>query len=176
MSLSWSHSVLFVQDEQQMLDFYTRVLGFNVSDRGPISDGREIIFLSQQPDEHHQVGFMLGRAGSGVSNSIAHLAFRVGSITELRDMIAKLEAEHVNFRPTSHGNTWSVYFQDPELNGIEILCDTPWHVQQPQGQLWDTTLDDEALTVWTKETFKAAEDFRPREEYIERRRKALASA
>jgi catechol 2,3-dioxygenase len=175
MALSWSHSVLFVQDEQKMLDFYTRVLGFHVTDRGPITDGREIIFMSQQPDEHHQVGFMLGRSDSGASNSVAHLAFRVGELTELRDMIGKLEAEDLSFRPTSHGNTWSVYFQDPEMNGVEILCNTPWHVQQPQGKVWDIKMDDDALAAWTKETFQAAEDFRPQAEYVERRRKALAA-
>ena len=34
-------------------------------------------------------------------------------------------------RPICHGNAWSVYFQDPEGNQIEMFCDTPWYVPQP---------------------------------------------
>ncbi len=35
--------------------------------------------------------------------------------------------------PICHGNAWSVYFQDPEGNRIEMFCDTPWYVPQPLG-------------------------------------------
>ncbi len=174
MALSWSHTVIIVKDEQTMLDFYTRVLGFQVTDRGPIADDRSIIFLSQQPDEHHQVGFLLGRAEAGPSNSVAHLAFRTDDMAELRARIAKLEAEGVAYRPTSHGNTWSVYFQDPEMNGIEIFCATPWHVRQPQGEVWNTRLSDAELRDWTEATFKSEPEFSRQEDYIARRRKELA--
>ena len=41
--------------------------------------------------------------------------------------------------------TLSIYFNDPERNGIEVFWDTPWHVAQPQGKVWDTELDEAAL-------------------------------
>ena len=33
----------------------------------------------------------------------------------------------------SHGNTLSIYFNDPEGNGLEVFWDTPWHVAQPKA-------------------------------------------
>lgn len=38
MPLTWSHAVLQVRDLDTMLDYYTKVLGFAVSDRGPLGD------------------------------------------------------------------------------------------------------------------------------------------
>ncbi len=175
MALSWSHSVIYVHDVDRMLDFYNRVLGFQVTDRGPVRD-TEIVFMSQQADEHHQIGLMPGRAEVAPSNSVAHLAFRVENLDELRRTIEKLEDENVTLRPTSHGNTWSVYFQDPEQNGVEIFCDTPWHVGQPQGQAWDMTLDDKDLLAWTEAKFKSEPGFGPRADYVARRRQELADS
>ena len=48
--LSWSHAVLYVQTLQPMLQFYSEVLGFLITDRGPLAEGApEIVFLSQDP-------------------------------------------------------------------------------------------------------------------------------
>ena len=33
--------------------------------------------------------------------------------------------------PVSHGNAWSLYFTDPEGNGLECFVDSPFHVAQP---------------------------------------------
>ena len=175
MSLAWSHAVLHIRDETAMLDFYTRVLGFQLTDEGPISDGRRIIFLSQSAQEHHQIAMIPGREDTGPSNSLAHLAFRAGELAELRAVISRLQNEELALRPTSHGNTWSIYFQDPEQNGIEIFCDTPWQVKQPAGVTWDMTLDDEALLDWTHETFRNSDRFSSQEDFIARRKLELES-
>lgn len=175
MALSWSHVVLNVKDKKRMLDFYTRVLGFQVTDQGEVAErGFEIIFLSQDAAEHHQIAFIPGRKDDGASNSTAHMAFRTGSLGELRRTIASLKGEGVGMRPTSHGNTWSIYFQDPEKNGVEIFADTPWHVQQPQGVEWDLDLDDEALLAWTEARFKDEPGFAPKAAFVSRREKELA--
>jgi catechol-2,3-dioxygenase len=92
---------------------------------------------------------------------------------ELRGLIAGVEGEDITYRPTSHGNTWSIYFQDPEKNGVEIFCDTPWQVQQPQGAIWDTKMDDAALEAWTLERFKDEPGFMKKADYAARRRKEL---
>jgi catechol-2,3-dioxygenase len=60
-----------------------------------------------------------------------------------------------------------VYFKDPEGNGVEIFCDSPFHVQQPQVQEWDPQMDIEPLTSWTKETFESENEFGPIEEFYE---------
>jgi len=175
MKLSWSHFVLYVRDEQRMLDFYTRVLGFQVTDRGRIAGrGSDIVFLSQDPAEHHQIALVPTREDDGPSNSLAHIAFRVESIKDLRTMIACLKGDGAAMRPITHGNTWSVYFQDPEQNGIEIFCNSPWHVQQPQAEPWDMSLDDEALLAWTEQRFRDEPGFGPRTDYLAKREKQLA--
>ena len=175
MAMTWSHVVLYVKDTNKMLDFYTRVLGFQVTDRGHIGGGpNEIIFLSQHPSEHHQVGMVPIRDDDGPSNSVAHIAFRVENMAELRGKITALQGDGVSMRPTTHGNTWSIYIQDPEQNGIEMLCDTPWHVTQPAGKLWDINADDATLMAWTKEAFMDEPGFEAKEAFHSRLADTLA--
>jgi catechol 2,3-dioxygenase len=177
LALTWSHAVLYVRDVERMLDFYTRVLNFEITDRGPLRGGpAEIIFLSQSPVEHHQVAFVPTSNDPGTASPLVHVAFRAEGLGDLRSVIGALDNDAVTLRPISHGNTWSVYFQDPEDNGIEIFCETPWHVQQPAGETWDLGLSDDALREWTEDTFQDAAEFGPIDEFYARRAKALASA
>ena len=57
MALSWSHTVLLVRDREKMLDFYTRVLGFDITDQGPIPFWpRDHFSQPKSGREHHQIG------------------------------------------------------------------------------------------------------------------------
>lgn len=168
MPLTLSHTALQVRDMDLMVDYYTKALGFAVSDRGLLgADGSEIVFLSQDPGEHHQLAFIAtsqAPTGTGVLN---HMAFRIESIGELRGFMDRIASDGRG-RPAqaiTHGNTWSAYFADPEGNGIEVFCDTPWHMQQPQGQTWDSTLDDLALHRVTFEAFRSQPGFGPGDAY-----------
>jgi catechol 2,3-dioxygenase len=75
--------------------------------------------------------------------------------------------------PLTHGNAWSIYFRDPEGNGVEVFCDTPWHVRQPQARSWDPSLSEEDLLAWTKEEFGADPEFGPIEDFYAARAKHL---
>ena len=140
--LSWSHAVLYVQTLQPMLQFYSEVLGFLITDRGPLAEGApEIVFLSQDPSEHHQLAMVATRQDTKPSNSVNHFAFRVAGFKTLQGFHETLKAvSGITVNPFSHGNTLSLYFNDPEGNGIEIFWETPWHVAQPQGKPWDPNL------------------------------------
>ncbi len=175
MKLSWSHAVLYVQNKEVMLDFYTNVLGFQVTDRGEIGDGGpEIIFMSQDPDEHHQIGMIDTRKEDGPSNSVAHVAFRVGAFEDVRNLNHTLEkVDGINIMPLSHGNTLSIYFNDPEGNGIEVFWDTPWHVSQPQGKPWDVSMNEQQALEWVKAAFQDESNFGPRQDYHDKRRAEL---
>lgn len=165
MKLKWSHAVLNVKDEKKILDFYTGIMGFTVSDRGPLGENApEIIFMSQDPDEHHQLAIALLRKDEGPSNSLNHLAFRVESFDDIKTLKNNLEAASVDILPLSHGNTLSLYFNDPEGNGLEVFWDTPWHVAQPAGIVWDTSLDEQQALAWVEETFGDEPTFRKRED------------
>ena len=167
MKLSWSHAVMYVKDKDMMLDFYTRVLGFEVTDRGPIGEGGlEIIFMSQDADEHHQLAMIDTRKDEALSNSVNHFAFRVSTFQEVKDLHAVLEPmDEIRINPMSHGNTLSIYFNDPESNGIEVFWDTPWHVAQPQGEGWDASMDEAEALAWVEATFKEASGFGPKADY-----------
>jgi len=176
MQLRWSHAVVFVRDLDAMLDFYTGVLGFEVSDRGPLAPGApEVVFMSQVETDHHQLAFAPVRQGEEPPNSVDHFAFRVESLADVREMLERLEKDGRATRidPMTHGNAWSVYFKDPEGNGIEIFCDTPWHVAQPQAKRWDPALSDDELSVWTQAEFGSEPEFGPIDAYYAERARKL---
>ena len=95
MNLAWSHAVLYVRDMERMLAYYKDVLGFAVTDRGPLGDERspEIVFLSQDPDEHHQLAMIAVRKAEGPSNSVNHFAFRTDSFDRAEDAVCETERE-----------------------------------------------------------------------------------
>lgn len=166
MNLQWSHAVLNVRDLDSMLNFYTGVLGFTVSDRGPLGpNAPEIVFMSNDPGEHHQVAMVPMRDGETAGNPLNHLAFRVESFDDVKTLHDQLTAlDGMEILPLSHGNTLSLYFNDPEGNGLEVFWDTPWHVDQPQGKVWDTNLDREAALSWVEENFSEEPSFKRQEE------------
>ncbi len=98
------------------------------------------------------------------------------SLADVREMLERLEkdgrATHVD--PVTHGNAWSVYFKDPEGNGIEIFCDTPWHVAQPQLKRWDPAMSDEELSAWTQAEFSQEAEFGPIDAFYQERERRLA--
>src|SRR5260221_11539516 len=135
-----SHVGLYVTDVPKMIAFYTKVLGFVDSDGAP--DGR-IPFLSRNPSDHHQVVLVRGRATDLETPMVQQVSFNVETLANVQRAYRKVtEAGCQGIRPISHGNAWSVYFQDPEGNQIEMFCDTPEHVPQRTGykiELYKTT-------------------------------------
>ena len=179
MQLTWSHMVMYVYNLDDMLDFYTRILGFEVTDRGEVAGpgSPELIFMGQVATDHHQFAMLPIRESVEASNSVNHVAFRVAGIGDVREMIQRLETDGraTDRNPLCHGNAWSIYFQDPENNGIEVFCDTPFHVRQPQGKAWDPAWSDEELLAWTEREFSDQPEFGPIDEYYARRAKELAN-
>ncbi len=165
MQLRWSHAVMYVRDLPAMLDFYTELLGFEVADRGPAGPpgGPEILFLSQVETDHHQLAMVNIRRDEDRPNSVDHFAFRTGSLSDVKQLAARLgeDGRASELRPISHGNAWSIYFRDPEGNGIEVFCDSPFHVAQPQLTTWDLAMSEEELLAKTIEEFEKEPGFGP---------------
>ena len=176
MQLSWSHAVLYVQDQERMLDFYTNVLGFQITDRGPLApDGPEVVFLSQVPNEHHQIGMVAARQNDDPPNTVNHFAFRVASFADVKDLLEVLKPmEGIEISPLTHGNALSIYFNDPEGNGLEVFWDTPWHVAQPMARPWDPTMEEAEALAWVEAEFRDAPGFVPIEQYVKQREAELA--
>ena len=133
-----SHVGLNVRDMKTMVAFYTRVLGMQIVDSGVIG-GRELTFLTRSADEQHQLVMATAPAGDPIAMSaVLQISFRLRSLEDLRTYYAFLAAENARgLEGRDHGNSWSLYFFDPEGNKIELYAATPWYVSQP----WRAPLD-----------------------------------
>jgi catechol 2,3-dioxygenase len=158
-----SHVGLYVRDVPKMIEFYTKVLGFVVSDGA--EDGR-ITFLSRNPSDHHQVVLVRGRETGLETAMVQQVSFNVATLAAVQKAYRKVtEANCDGIRPVSHGNAWSVYFRDPEGNQIEMFCDTPWYVPQPCGFKIDLDESEEEVYRFTEEYCRAQPGFKPMEEW-----------
>jgi catechol 2,3-dioxygenase-like lactoylglutathione lyase family enzyme len=158
-----SHVGLYVRDVPKMIDFYTDVLGFVVSDGA--EDGR-ITFLSRNPSDHHQVVLVRGRQTEDETPMVQQVSFNVGTLPQVQKSFRKVrDAGCEGIRPICHGNAWSVYFQDPEGNQIEMFCDTPWYVPQPLGFKIDLDQPADLIVHETEEICRAKDGFKPIEEW-----------
>jgi catechol 2,3-dioxygenase-like lactoylglutathione lyase family enzyme len=169
-ALTFSHFGFFVRDIERMADFYTRLLGFTVSDRGELDTPRgrmKFVFLTRDPREHHQIVLASGRPDELPFNAINQISFRMQDFAGLREMYRAIQAEKgvSEIAPVSHGNALSVYFRDPEGNRIELFVDTPWYVAQPIRIPMDMALADDALWKWAEKTARALPGYKPVEEW-----------
>jgi catechol-2,3-dioxygenase len=156
---------IHVSDLARMEDFYTRVLGFAVTDRGALG-ATAIVFLSRDPREHHQIILASGRPQAAAFNPINQISFRMAEFAGLREMHRRLQAEKVaELSPVSHGNALSVYFRDPEGNRVELFVDTPWYVRQPLRVPMDMNLSDGELWQWAETHARALPGFQPVEDW-----------
>ena len=160
--LSTGHSTLAARNLRALQDFYCNVLGFEVTNYGPVGeDGQELSFLSQDPSAHHQIA-MVGGAMTAPSDFVMvdHLAFRTGTLDDLRIIYANLlDADVSDILQIDHGNAWSLYFNDPEGNGVECYVDTPFHVAQPYAGTFDIHASDEQIEQTTRDNIKGEPEF-----------------
>jgi Predicted ring-cleavage extradiol dioxygenase len=172
-NLRFSHVGLSVKDVGLMEDFYTGILGFTVTDRGH-AGGMDLVFLSRDPMEHHQIVLASGRPDELPANtanpqfgpSINQISFRMGTLADLRRIGARL-LDHgtTNYFPANHGIAWSIYTHDPEGNNLEFFVDTEWYFPQPFLIPLEFDKSDEEIYALTEEFSKAQEGFRPYAEW-----------
>jgi catechol-2,3-dioxygenase len=164
--LSMSHIGLYVHDLPAMEDFYTRVLGFTVTDRGKVR-GADIVFTSWDPKDHHQVALVGGRPEDIGFNHINQISFRVAALEDLQEVWSRVKDEPgvSDMRPMDHGNAWSLYFRDPEGNRLEVFCDTQWYIEQPCIEDLDLSQPAEQIRAKSDAFCRAAPGFKPVAEY-----------
>ena len=178
-SLAFTHAGIYVTDMNRMVDFYTRVVGFAVADRGPrLQGGGEIAFMTRDPREHHQLVLATGRPANLSFNMVNQLSFLVDGLPTLKALYRAVKNEPgvEDLGPVSHGNALSAYFLDPEKNRIEFYMHTPWHVPQPHRIAVDLSLPDERLGAAVEEDVRATPGFKPREEWIAEMERKVAQA
>jgi catechol 2,3-dioxygenase len=122
---SLGHVVLRVTDCERAEGFYAGVLGLPVCARFD-KDGMKMTFFSL--GNHHDFAVM-EVSGEGSSQSetavgLHHVAFKIGdNLDELVEAKGKLEAAGIAPTPIDHEVTKSLYFADPDGNGVELYVD-----------------------------------------------------
>ena len=165
-AISFSHFGIHVTDLPRQEDFYTRVLGLLVSDRGALPSGPTLVFLSRDPDEHHQLVLVTGRPPGVDYNVVNQISFKLPTLGDLQAMYARVREEGIKeFRIVTHGNAWSIYFADPEGNRVELFVDTPWHTPQPLAQPFDVEAPVAAILAQTEALCRSRPGFMSRAEW-----------
>lgn len=168
-NLKFSHMGLSVKNIARMEEFYTRVLGFTVTDRGH-AGGMGLVFLSRDPQDHHQIVLATGRPEKLPANtanpqfgpSINQISFKMGALSDLRQIVGLLEANGGgNLFPANHGVAWSIYAHDPEGNNLEFYVETDWYITQPFLIPLDLSMTDAEIRQKTQEMCAGSEGFEP---------------
>jgi len=161
-----AHFGIFCRDLDQMTAFYQAVFGMSQTDRGQgITMPFEIAFLSGSPLQHHQLALASGRA-PGAASTVMQISFKVQSLNELREAHHRaLQQGGTRMRGLNHGNSLSIYFNDPEDNTVEVYLDTPWYVAQPHGDPLDLERSDEDIWAQTERICRADPTFMPVEQW-----------
>jgi catechol 2,3-dioxygenase-like lactoylglutathione lyase family enzyme len=169
-SLRFSHMGFTVHDQPKMERFYRDLLGFTVTDRGelPGPDGKPVslVFLSRDPNEHHQIVLAAGRPAQLAHNPINQISLRTDDLTSLVALYRRFRDAGVDdMNPVTHGNAVSLYFRDPEGNRIEVYIDTPWYVSQPMRVPVNMEQDEAAIMRDIEAHARTLPGFRPIEEW-----------
>lgn len=165
LTFSLNHVGIYVIDIDGMTDFYTSFFGFIVTDRR--DNVNPIRFMTMSPDEHHQLLLASGRKPDSES-TVNQISFLLEDFAALRRVYERATTDKRVRKvwTLDHGNSWTVYFKDPEDNTIECYVHTPWHVSQPYGVPIDFGLSDEEIYKKTEAaslanpTYKTAEAYR----------------
>jgi len=163
---SFSHFGIHVTDPARMEEFYTRVVGLLVADRGQLPGGAALVFLSHDPDEHHQMVLVSGRPPGGSDTVVNQISFKLPTLGDLQTMYARVKEEGIKeFRIVTHGNAWSIYFPDPEGNRVEFFVDTPWHTPQPLAEPLDLEAPVDKIMAETEALCRSRPGFMSRAEW-----------
>ncbi len=161
-----SHVVINCFDFGKMVEYYTKTLGFYLSDIGTVGD-IELCFLTFDPEaEHHQLALTGGRKGEPGTGALNHVCFRLATYKELQGrhkMLNDIGAS--GMRTVTHGSWLSLYSLDPEGNQIEFRYDLPWYVGQPFARPVDLNLTEEEIGRATIEQNKDNPRFQPISEW-----------
>jgi catechol 2,3-dioxygenase len=122
---SLGHVVVRVTDLARAEKFYNGVLGLPICAHYD-HEGMKMAFFTL--GNHHDFALSeVSGEGSGRSEQavgLDHVAFNIGtSLDELREAKAKLEAAGIVPEPVDHEVTKSLYFSDPDGNGVELYVD-----------------------------------------------------
>jgi catechol 2,3-dioxygenase len=120
------HVHLKVADLERAVAFYSKALGFEVTERL----GRKVAFLSAG-GYHHHIGLNTWGSSGGQppprgSTGLYHAAILYPTRVDLADALRRLLTYGIRIDGASdHGVSEAVYLHDPDGNGLELYWDRP---------------------------------------------------
>lgn len=130
-----NHAVLYVRDAKRAVEFYRGELGFEVVE----AIGERAYFLrANGSDNHHDLGlFGIGEQapppGRGDRVGLYHLAWEVDSLPDLARARETLGKAGALTGESDHGNSLSLYGQDPDGNEFEVFWMVPRQEWEQRG-------------------------------------------
>jgi catechol 2,3-dioxygenase-like lactoylglutathione lyase family enzyme len=117
-----AHLVLLTPDLPRMRDWYETVLQATVTVENPM-----LCFLSYD-EEHHRIALVgmpdLPPPAPGPRAGLHHMAFTYRSLDDLLRTYQRLKRLGIEpYWPIHHGVTISIYYRDPDGNGVELQVD-----------------------------------------------------
>lgn len=165
-ALMFSHMGFYVRDIERMARFYKDRLCFTETDRGDLGPV-QLVFLSRDPTEHHQIVLATGRPVDLSFSVINQISLRVPDVATLRLVRDQVAADEgvTDLLCATHGNAVSIYFRDPEGNRLEVFMDTPWYCEQPVREPIDLDQSDEAILAQAEAIARSRPRFQPRAQW-----------
>ena len=157
---SLGHVGVYVRDIERSVAFYRDILGMQVSDRSP----RGGVFMTAQDRavEHHELLLAPGRNDDGKVNLLQQISFRCATLKDVKDFYKVFVDNHVPInRVVSHGNTVSIYAQDPDGNSVEVYWPSGVDVPQPFGKPMDLSKSESDIREQLNQILKEWEQSIP---------------
>lgn len=156
---SLGHIGFYVRDIERSVAFYRDILGLTVSDRSP----RGAVFMTSQDRslEHHELYLAPGRNDDGKVSVLQQISFRCPTLKDVKEFYRLFTDKNVPIsRVVSHGNTVSIYANDPDGNSVEVYWPSGIDVPQPFGKPMDLTKSEveireqlnQILTEWASQS------------------------
>ena len=136
-----NHIVLNVRDLERAHAFWTNVMGFHRVGALERDGAQPMRFYAGRGGNHHDLALMEIAAADGSPETTAgprpgmnHLAVEYGDPDSWQAQLARLQAAGVPFQARiNHGMSHSVYIQDPDGHGVEVMYTLP--PEQWQGDI-----------------------------------------
>lgn len=133
-----NHAVLYVSDLSRAVAFYRETLGFEVRTEIP---GRAAFLRAPDSANDHDLGlFAVGPAPPAAERRVGlyHLAWEVGTLSDLADIRSKLNAAGALVGASDHRVSKSLYAKDPDGIEFEVMWRVPvqdWESELSHGDM-----------------------------------------
>ena len=136
-----NHAVLYVHDLASAVAFYTETLGFEV--RSEMA-GRAAFLRAPGSANDHDLGLFALDGGAPIPRDAAprvglyHLAWEVGTLSELEEMRGRLAARGALVGASDHRVSKSLYAKDPSGIEFEVMWRVPaenWERELREGDM-----------------------------------------